>query len=333
MDLKKPEIIRKSARVVAVLAVALAAGHLVQSMSKPDHAAEQDTDLAQYEIAPATIVPLAAGATDQTAAVPSKTQVPVALPIESAEPPAMTEPQVVQNTDAQTADPAPVAESCPVSLEAFAESSAMISLTLTAPCRPNQRIVLRHAGLAITENTTARGALFTAIPALDKAGLVEIMFADGTKISSSTPVPELAALRRFGVQWQGDDAFQVHAFENGADYGQPGDVSAANPQRPVAGLASTSGFLTLLGNSDAEDPLMAEIYTYPADSTISTNVTIEAAVTAKTCGRDLLGDTLSSVAGEPVVTELTLSMPECSAIGDTLVLNNLAPDLKITAAN
>lgn len=336
MDVKKPDIKRRAARGVAVLAVALAAGHLVQTMAKPDQIAVQETDLARAETTPTSIVPLAAGAMDAPVVSAPESPLPQAalpMPAESAAPDAVAITEPASETAQEPIEPMPVADACPVTLDAFAGSSAMISLTLTAPCRANERVVLRHAGLAVTELTTASGALFTAVPALDKAGQVEVLFADGTTVSASSPVPELAAFRRFGVQWQADDAFQVHAYENGADFGQPGDVSAANPQRPVPGMASSSGFLTLLGNPDANEPLLAEIYTYPTDAAKTADVTIEAAVTQKTCGRELLGDTLSSTAGEAVVTDLTVAMPDCTAVGDYLVLKNLAPDLKITAAN
>jgi len=78
-------------------------------------------------------------------------------------------------------------------------------------------------------------------------------------------------------------------------------------------------------------PLLAEVYTYPAMG--SADVVIEAAVTAQTCGRELLGETLLSEAGRVTVTDLTLAMPDCDAVGDFLVLNNLVPDLTLVAAN
>ena len=56
-------------------------------------------------------------------------------------------------------------------------------------------------------------------------------------------------------------------------------------------------------------------------------------MTESTCGRELLGETLSSVAGKVQVTDLTVAMPECDAVGDYLVLKNLVPDLNIASAN
>ena len=52
-----------------------------------------------------------------------------------------------------------------------------------------------------------------------------------------------------------------------------------------------------------------------------------------TCDRELLGELLISEGGTHAATDLTLATPECDAIGDVLVLNNLLPDLKLATAN
>jgi hypothetical protein len=237
--------------------------------------------------------------------------------------------------DLQPADPAKAepAAACDTTLDLMTEANAMIGITLLAPCHPNQRVVLRHAGLAVTAQTTSTGALFTAIPALEADATVELSFADGTDASGTIAVPDVATLRRFGVQWQADDAFQVHAFENAAAYGAPGHVSAADPHRPAAGMQATGGFLSLLGDAATENPLLAEVYTFPADLTAKPEVVVEAAVTDKTCARELLAETLSSSGGSVFVTDLTLAMPDCDAVGDYLVLKNLFLDLNMASLN
>lgn len=138
------------------------------------------------------------------------------------------------------------------------------------------------------------------------------------------PMPEVASLRRFGVQWMADDSFQLHAFEKGASYGQPGHVSAG-------GQDGGQGRLTVLGDAGVENPMLAEVYTYPADATLPVEVVVEAAVTDKTCARELIGETLTSVAGAAYVTDLTVATPDCDAAGDILVLKNLVPDMKLAA--
>ena len=352
------DIKRKITRAVAVLAVALGAGHLVQNMSKseaparvartevlpepkaietvaatdvrPDPVLPKPAMTAQIvsdaakppiaEPAPAPIVLAATGATETT---------PDAVPL----PKLVPAPVVPLVAAPQIAFPAPqLADGCAIALDLMAEPNAMIGIMLQAPCHVNERVVVKHAGLAVSAMTTANGALFTAIPAFESAATIDVLFADGKTATAMVAMPDVAQLRRFGVQWQAEDAFQVHAFEYGAGYGQAGHVSGADPHRPVAGLPSSGGFLTLLGDSTAKNPLLAEIYTFPADPNAKAEVVVESAVTEATCGRELLAETLNTVGGKVFVAELTLAMPDCTAVGDYMVLKNLVLDLNIAAA-
>ncbi|THD85407.1 hypothetical protein E7811_06840 [Aliigemmobacter aestuarii] len=229
-----------------------------------------------------------------------------------------------------SAPPAPTAEGdCAILLDLVAQENAMVGLTLTAPCRPDQRVVIRHGGLVFTARTSASGSVFTSVPAMETEAAVSVLFGDGEAVEASVEAPDLAGFRRFAVQWLADDAFQLHAFEAGADYGMPGHVSATDPRQPLPGVPAAGGFLTLLGDGAVDLPMLAEVYTYPAAADVPVEVVIEAAVTEATCGRDLLGETLTSVGGESFVTELTVAMPDCDAAGDILVLKNLVPDLKL----
>lgn len=326
---------RRVIRGVAVLAVALAAGHLVQTLasgtSKPVKVA------VETRVAPQDIVTLAADAEAGTpkaghALPPLASQAALPLAPKAASM-AMAPALPSDPSSAETAATAAPQDTCPVSFEVFSEPSAMIGLTLIAPCRVNERVTLKHAGLVVSAQTTATGGLFTALPAMDSAGSVEVLFADGQTAMAAVAMPELAALRRFAVQWQADDAFQLHAFEDGAGYGDPGEVSAANPHRPAPGVPAIGGFLTLLGDPATDAPLLAEVYSFPADPAQSVEVVVEAEVTAKTCGRELLAETISSIGGRAEGADLTLAMPDCDAVGDFLVLNNLAPSLTISAEN
>ena len=306
LNTKTPPLqLRRIARILAVIAIALAAGHLVQTLAvrKPVHQVQAPVKT------PVRIVQLSAGANDAGLAGPLLAP-PVALSVR---------PLPI------TAPPDPI---CATALDLRQQPGAMIAVALSAPCHANERVVLRHAGLAVTALTGVDGKLATALPALAAEGRIEIRFMDGSTAEAAIPMPETVLLRRFGVQWQGAVGFAVHGFQNGADYGQPGDISPGNPGRPIA---VTGGFLSLLGDAGVANPLMAQIYTYPMDPTAQSQVVVEAAVTGATCGHDLLGETLTSERGMAAVTDLTLAMPDCSGIGDFLVLKNLAPDLKIAA--
>ena len=289
-------------RFTAVVAIAMAAGHLVQTL-----AAEKPliATVARAGALPTHIVQLSSGGPTE----------PMTLPVNP-------EPHL---RSIEQPNPVPA---CPVDLVLKGRAAGMIEVTLTAPCRGSERVVLRQADLAITARLGADGKATVTLPALAEDGRVAVLFGDGLHLEQTVAMPEAASLRRIGVQWQGGDAFALHAFQNGADFDQAGDISYDN--RGDATLAS-GGFLTVLGDSGVENPLMAEIYTYPRVTVQDPQIVLEAAVLPETCGHDLLGEVLTSRSGRVEATDLTLAMPDCSGVGDFLVLKNLASDMKIAA--
>jgi hypothetical protein len=321
------DIKKRAASGIAVIVIALGAGQLVQSMShrtvQPAPAADQTTN-AEIAVQPTDIERVAAS--DLT--TPTNHAATLAAPIQP-------EPQLPKAVAAE-APPAMPAEviatdPCPVTLDLSNGENAMIGITLVSPCHVNERVVLKHAGLTITAKTTVTGALFTDLPALLQDATVEVMFSDNTSTSAQISVPELADLQRFAVQWQADDAFHIHAFEGPADFDGPGDISNANPQTPVAGVPPKGGFITALGDAATELPMLAEVYTFAADARVKPEIAVEAPVTATACGREILGQTLQTNTGVVDISDISLTMPQCDAIGDYLVLKNLASDTNIAS--
>ncbi|MBL8561594.1 MAG: hypothetical protein JNN06_04880 [Gemmobacter sp.] len=316
---------RRLALAVSLLAVGLGAGHLVQSRAAKPAAPPAVEPVAEADLKPKNVQQLAAGSDDLASPlsvlppVDGLDPLPAAPALKPAEPKVVTAPKPA----------ALAAADCDMSLDLLADSNAMIGITVIAPCRPNQRVMVKHGGLAVTGKTSASGTMFMNLPAMEVQARIELSFPDGEKLGSTVEMPEVAAMQRFAVQWLERDAFQLQAFENGADYGQPGHVSAVKPQTPAPGLAAQGGFVTLLGDETVDLPMLAEVYTFPAKG--EAEVLVEAAVTPETCGRELLGETVSAVGGKISVSELTLAMPECEAAGDILVLKNLVPEMKLAA--
>ena len=332
---------RRVLRGAAVIAVAAAAGHFVQGANQPDDRAaaepQRPTGITQVAAGPEAAGQPAPHTQSQSSA-PAQTPAPE-IAAATAVDPAVLVDAAPTSTDlaAPAAEPAAeaeaVARSCDIALDLSAESGAMIGLVLTAPCHPGQRVVLTHAGLAVTGKTTESGSLFARLPALEAEAMVRAKFADGNAIESIIAVPEVTGLTRFGIQWQGVDGFGIHALPNGTAMGQPGDISAANTRMPLPGVTPTDGYLSILGDSTVDLPLLAEVFTWPTKPGQSIDVLVEAAVTTTTCGGDLLGETLNSIGGTTYITDLTLAMPECDAIGDYLVLKNLVLDPKLALAD
>lgn len=331
------ELKRKVAMAAATLSVALGAGHLMQN----GFGGATQTAALQGET-PQAITPLAAGVSTEPAVEAPAPAAPVL-------PETAFAPTPAQDAPRETADlPAPAPDlvedapdmvlsgdsiNCPITLDLIASAQATLDLTLVAPCRASERVVIRHGGLTVTGVTSLTGTLFASVPGMEPTGDVAVYFNDGVEVSAAESLPDLPLYRRFAVQWVAEDAFQLHAFESGASYGEPGHVSATNPARRLQNVPMQGGYLSLLGDSNAPLPMLAEVYTFPLDPAQPVDLTIEASVTEATCDRELLGEVLLSEGGTVTKTDLTMATPSCDAIGDVLVLNNPLPDLKLAVAN
>ncbi len=222
---------------------------------------------------------------------------------------------------------------CTPKLQVDAASGAMVRLALDAPCLPDTRIVVRHAGLAVTARTSALGTLEMELPAFAEQAVVTVALPGPATVSARVDVPELRDYDRVAVQWQGSDAFQLHAYEFGAAHGTPGHVSAAAPGGPERALGGIGGFLTVLGDSRTDWPLLAEVYSFPAgrlSGAGNVELVLEAAITAETCGRAMLGESLElRRGGRPVASDIDVIMPSCDAIGGYVMLKRLLGDVTL----
>lgn len=219
------------------------------------------------------------------------------------------------------------AEGCTPALTLAAEAGAQLRLSLVAPCHQGARVVIQHAGLTFAERIGANGRLSLHIPALAASGEVALRLADGTQLSAATVVPDLSQIQRFALQWVAGDAFQLQpsTAAQQESFTQTGQAPLSRVPRGAV--------LQRLGTDTLDTPLQAMVYTWPEASAAPITLGIEAEVTEATCGREMLGETLELRDNRLTVAELTLSMPSCDALGDILVLNNVASDKTVTAMN
>jgi hypothetical protein len=232
------------------------------------------------------------------------------------------------------APPEPVASApvCDSSLIAVLGAAAMVDLTLTAPCSPDAAVVIHHQGMMFTLVTDSAGKSQVSVPALAEVSVFVAALDDGSGAAASIMVSELANFDRAVLQWQGVGGMGLHALEFGASYADEGHVwaGAARDATTAAG-----GFMTRLGDDAADNPMIAEIYTFPIgaasrDGTV--DLSVEAEVTSANCGRDVSAQSIQIMPGsEPTVMDLTMTMPDCAAVGEYLVLNNMLQDLTLAA--
>ena len=219
---------------------------------------------------------------------------------------------------------------CDVALDAAPLEAGRARISLVAPCLPEERLTLHHDGLMFTAVTDADGALTRDVPALSESAVFIAAFSNGEGAVAQVAVPDATARARVVLQWRGAAGLQLHAFVDGARYGEPGHVHA---EVPGAAPAPERGFLTRLGSADAPDALITEVYTFPAGergARPEVSVTVEAEVTAANCNQEITAETLGRVDGTLLQSRrITVFMPDCAAEGDFLLLKNLYEDMKI----
>ncbi|MEX0371206.1 MAG: hypothetical protein AB3N09_11280, partial [Tateyamaria sp.] len=229
----------------------------------------------------------------------------------------------------------PQAQGCEISAEAAPLPAAMVQLTLSAPCAPNERLTVHHNGMMFTETTDANGQIDVTVPALTEQAVFIMAFSNGDGAVAQSTVSDLTQYDRTALQWRGSAGFQLHAREFGADYGEDGHVWSGVPQKSAGMTAGENGMILRLGDTLAAEPLMAEVYTFPTGMAVSSgtiDLSVEAEVTMNNCGLEVEAQSLEMMAGGQMKTQdLTLAVPGCDAVGSFLVLNNLVSDLKVAS--
>ena len=222
---------------------------------------------------------------------------------------------------------------CKVSLMAEPGAAAMIDLTLEAPCLTGERATFHHSGLKFTGIVGADGVLKVVLPALSEQALIVVAFANGDGAVARAEVDSLPFYDRVAVQWKGSPGLQLHALEFGAAYGEDGHVWSGRPRGVAAVSNGQGGFLTQLGDASSPEALMAEIYTFPTGTARTQGavaISVEVEISEANCMRDVSAQSIEVLnTGGLRVQDLAISLPDCDAVGEFLVLKNLLEDLTI----
>lgn len=255
----------------------------------------------------------------------------IALPLPDA--------QVTKAAAPQGLPPAPesygvaITAACDITADAQAVAAAMVKLALDAACLPNERLTVHHNGMIFTEVTDDKGRLNVTVPALAEEAVFILAFGNGDGAVAQTTVPELSDFNRVVLQWKGAAGFELHAREFGADYGDAGHVWSGAPRDMATAVLGEGGFMIRNGDTDVAEPLMAEIYSFPVAAAAQEGdvaLSVEAEVSKSNCGLEIEAQALELRGTDQVKTQnLTLAVPDCDAVGNFLVLNNLLQDLKV----
>ena len=285
-------------RGAAALGVALAAGHLAQS------------------VRPAGAVMANLAAASPRTDLPSEA-VPKSASLRSGQGVGLPQPTGITPVAAEL----PARSECPITLDLTALPGALIGLSLNAPCNLGERVVIRHAGLSFTARTGAQGTLQLTFPALQEAGIVAVYMEGSAIVLGEVALPEVRVLRRFAFQWAAPAQFDLRVSEGGSLF------VGTSSQAPGADLK-----VITLGSAEVSDPLLAQVYTLPAVDT-AIDLTVEHRITEDTCGQTLPAQIITAAAGRAETRDYPVAVPLCGSSGNILVLKNLAPDLKLAAPN
>lgn len=224
---------------------------------------------------------------------------------------------------------------CEITASARPIAAAMVNLSMEASCLPNERVTVHHNGMIFTETTSATGTLDLTMPALAREAVFILAFSNGEGAVAQATVEDIGDYTRAVLQWKGNTGFQIHAREFGAGYGEAGHLWVEAPGAVAGAVIGDSGVLTRHGDTDAADPLLAEVYTFPIAASERSGeiaLSVETEVTDLNCGIEIEAQTLELQSNSSIKTRnLTLPVPDCDAIDSFLVLNNLLQDLKVAA--
>lgn len=225
----------------------------------------------------------------------------------------------------------PEAEQCDIGFTATSAPAAMVILTLESPCHGDQIIELSHGGIRVNEALDENGIMTIAMPALEENAIFTASFEDGTRERAEIFMPTFAEYERIVLVWQGRTGLGLHALEDGASYGDPGHVYAAEPASADRATSGQGGFLSLAGS--VPGGWTADIYSFPIsliDAGRGPEVSVEIEVLAEACDQATEGTVLRySPRAATVESALYFGAPGCDAVGEYMVLKNLPQDLKI----
>ncbi|WP_299413768.1 hypothetical protein [uncultured Sulfitobacter sp.] len=246
---------------------------------------------------------------------------------------------VVQTVAAIAVEPAaPEAQpepACLITANARPIAAAMVNLTVDAACLPSERVTVHHSGLLFNQMTDAEGKFDITVPAMEQDATFIVAFTNGDGAVAQTIVEELTDFDRVALQWKGDTGFELHAREFGADYGSEGHVWSGAARDMSFAVTGQGGFISRLGDMDVPDALLAEVYTFPTGTSRGTGdvaLSVEAEVANNNCGLEIEAQALQTRSGFDITSrDLTLSVPDCDAAGNFLVLNNLFEDLTVAS--
>jgi hypothetical protein len=186
----------------------------------------------------------------------------------------------------------------------------MFAVTLDAPCKPYENIVIHYAGLTFDVTTSVTGQAVFDLPAMATSAKLESVFKDGTQRSTLLEAPDLSDYARVAVAWT--DALDMRLTAN------------APTHMPVS-------FYTL-GQEDRRTVQILSHHQSPEARRAVIRLGVAAPITAQNCGQERHAMVRHLQPDMPPISyELVLAATSCDQVGGNLELKNVLQDLKLAA--
>lgn len=199
-------------------------------------------------------------------------------------------------------------DGCAIQVQAQDMFDALIELSLSAPCHPNERVVISHGDLAFSAHTNADGTYSAYLPALSTLAKIDVFVGNSEFQQAEVAVPEADAHYRVVLQWTGSAGLGLHAYHRGAEFGSPGHLHALSPFDPD----QEDAFLISLGDHRGPESMAAQVYSVPVTSADQSRVELELKFNAGQCGAEYSGYLLYAHAGVTSdIKEVSFVTPDC----------------------
>lgn len=207
---------------------------------------------------------------------------------------------------------------CQPLMNVEAEPGAMIRVLMSAPCNAGEFVEFDHAGVQFGQMLDDQGNLVEYIPAMTSTAEVSAKMSDGFVVSGSAMIDDVSNYRRMAVVGEQAVDLELHAWSNGADFGEQGHVYFGNP----GSVESIEGHLTVLGSTTGERPFFTQIFSAPVfDGAVgSPEITVEAVVSDMNCGEARNAKAIVSDRGNLGEVSVELPLPGCDWLGEIMVM-------------
>ncbi|MGR3320489.1 MAG: hypothetical protein ACU0DK_00990 [Pseudooceanicola sp.] len=227
------------------------------------------------------------------------------------------------------------AADCAATLTATPTVAAMVELSFEAACAPGMRVRFEHEGMRFSATTDDAGRVDVTVPALAETANFSAAPAQGSGAEATVKVDSIYFYDRAVLQSRADAGMTLHALEFGSGYDGDGHIWRDVPRDASVAARSEGGFLVQLGEADIPGAELAQVYTFPsatAKSTGEVQLSVEAEVLSGTCARDVTARILQVNRGvRQRQRDIAITMPDCEAVGDFLLLKTPLNDLKIAS--